>query len=423
MTPGARIQAAAELLDAIAADCARPADLLVRRWFRRRRYAGSSDRAAINDLVYGVLRRLGALQWRLRQAGLPENGRGLVLAELHRRALPPDEINALFSGQGHAPAPLNAAEAAYLGGMRDSGDVPPWVDAALPEWCLPLLQGRYGAAWRDEAAAMLTGAPTDLRVNTLKRTRDSVLAWLAAQGMEAAPCRYAPAGIRLSGRVAAGRLAPLLKGDAEIQDEGSQLAAIACAARPGERAIDYCAGGGGKTLALAAAMKGEGEILACDIAPQRLAALRRRAEKACADMVRIHDLRQGPPRGDGDLVVVDAPCSGSGTWRRSPWAKWRMDAAELDRLCRLQAEILDAAAALLPAGGRLAYITCSLFACENDEQADAFLARHPGFRPLDISMGIAVPQAPVAERGRMQLTPACSGTDGFFVALFKREGG
>lgn len=423
MTPGARIQAAAELLDTITAEGKRPADLVVRQWFRQRRYAGSSDRAAINDLVYGVLRRLGALQWRLDQAGLAGNGRGLVLAELHRRGMPPNEISALFSGQGHAPVPLSAIEAAYLGGAGVPGNLPPWVEAALPEWCLPLLEERFGPAWRDEAAAMLVEAPTDLRVNTLRKTRDSVLAWLSDQGIEAAPCRYAPDGIRLAGRVATGRLMPLMKGDAEIQDEGSQLAAIACAARPGERVIDYCAGGGGKTLALAAAMKGEGEILACDIAPQRLAALRRRAEKACAGMVHIHDLRQGAPQGHADLVVVDAPCSGSGTWRRSPWAKWRMDAAELDRLCRLQAEILDAASALLTVGGRLAYITCSLFTCENDQQADAFLTRHSGFRPLDISEGIAIPQAPAEERGRMQLTPACSGTDGFFVALFRKHSG
>ncbi len=422
MTPGGRIQAAAELLDAVIADPARPADLVVRGWFRHRRYAGASDRAAISDLVYDVLRRLGVLQWQLKMAGLPGDGRGLVLAELRRRSLLPDEINALFSGQGHAPAPLNDAEATYLDGRCDAGEAPPpWAEAALPEWCPELLEKRFGSAWRDEAAAMLRQAPTDLRVNTLRTTRDSVLSWLAAQGIAAAPCVYAPAGLRLSGRIGAGRLAPLLKGDVEIQDEGSQLAALACAARPGQRVIDYCAGGGGKTLALAVAMQGRGEIVACDIAPRRLDSLRRRVQGAGLDMVHVHDLRQGPPPGDADLVVVDAPCSGSGTWRRNPWSRWRLGEEDLVRLCRKQAEILDAAAVLPRAGGELAYITCSLFACENDEQADAFLARHGGFRSLAVSM--PAPCADVTKPGRVQLTPARSKTDGFFIARFRKEAG
>ncbi len=421
MTPGARIQAAAELLEAVIADPVRPADLVVRGWFRRRRYAGASDRAAISDLVYDVLRRLGALQWQLQMAGLPGDGRGLVLAELRRRGQGIAEIGALFSGQGHAPPSLSGAETAFIAGEYDSGPLPPWAEAALPEWCLELLEKRFGPAWRDEAAAMLRQAPTDLRVNTLRTTRDSVLSWLAAQGIDAAPCVYAPAGIRLSGRIGAGRLAPLLKGDAEIQDEGSQLAALACAARPGQRVIDYCAGGGGKTLALAAAMEGRGEIVACDIAPRRLDSLRRRVQGAAAGMVHVHDLRQGPPPGNADLVVVDAPCSGSGTWRRNPWSRWRLGEEDLPRLCRKQAEILDAAAALLRPGGELVYITCSLFACENDEQADAFLARHGGFRPLAVSM--PAPYAGVTQPGRVQLTPARSQTDGFFIARFRKEAG
>jgi 16S rRNA (cytosine967-C5)-methyltransferase len=400
MTPSARTQAAIEILGALE-QTNRPADRFIRDWFRARRYAGSKDRAAVAERVFQVLRKRASLAWRMK-SGDP---RALMIAGVAEAG---GDTAALFDGGKYGPAPLTDSERETLARPRER--TPPlWVQGEFPEFLESELTRSLGSDLLDEMRAMGERAPIDLRANTLKASREDVLAELRGEGFAAEPTPYAPHGIRLrehAGASALSRTRAFLDGRFEFQDEAAQIASLLCAAKPGERILDLAAGAGGKALAMAAEMQNRGLILARDSDAARLAQLPPRATRAGVTII----------REDGDLstlakvdaVLVDAPCSGSGAWRRQPEQKWRLTPERLAQLQATQDQLLDEAAALAPA--RIVYATCSLLACENEDRVAAFLARHPEFRI-----------APPPGMGEFfRATPRTTGTDGFFTAVLAR---
>jgi 16S rRNA (cytosine967-C5)-methyltransferase len=389
VTPAARLQAAIEILDEVIAsarDDGPPADAIVTRYFKHRRYAGSKDRRAVRELVFRVIRR---------SAERPASGRAAVLGLVHDQP----KLQELF-GEPRGPEPRGL----------DEETAPP---SLIPEWLVPELSPLVAA---EEWPALLERAPVDLRVNAARASREDLL-------------RDFPAGVGTPLSPWGIRLAPDSKVDAhpafrtglvEVQDEGSQLIVLSCEARNGERILDLCAGAGGKTLALASAAP-QAQILATDSNRARLSKLAPRAERAGAV---IETLLLNPPnelrelsalRTSADLVLVDAPCSGSGTWRRNPEGRWRLTPERLDRFVHVQQRLLDIAAELVRPGGRLVYAVCSLLSREGARQIDAFVSRHSSWMMEETP--IAAGRSDGA--GRL-LTPAHDGTDGFFVARLGR---
>lgn len=389
MTPAARVQAAIEILDeviAAARNRGAPADRILSEWFRPRRFAGSGDRRAVRELVYAAIRRCGEI---------PANGR----AALVRLARDDTALSALFDGSNHAPAPIADDEPGARAGVA-------------PDWLVTEL----AASGVDDAeqAALLGRAPLDLRINMLK----AALAILPESGEPT----IAPHGLRFAPGTAVEQWDAYQAGAVEVQDAGSQLVCEAVGACPGEAVVDLCAGAGGKALALAAAMDNRGQLLACDADRARLSRLLPRASRAGVTIAetRLLDTGREPAaladwHRRADAVLVDAPCSGTGTWRRNPEARWRLSPPELARLTALQSRLLDVGAELVKPGGRLVHVVCSLLDAEGAHQIDAFLARHPGWR--------AVPPPLTAGNVRgagLRLTPLHDGTDGFFVARLER---
>jgi 16S rRNA (cytosine967-C5)-methyltransferase len=391
MTPGARLSAAIELLDAALAGA--PAERELTRWARASRFAGSKDRAAVRDLVYDGLRRRRSLGW----LGGGDTGRAILMAQQAGEG----DLDALFTGAGFDPAPVSDAERAAL--ARDPSQAPEAVRLDYPDFLHDELAASLGADFEPVLAAMQARAPVDLRVNTLKTNANAAIVVLARDGVQTAPHPLAPHALRVLENprlVAASRA--YTSGMVELQDVASQLVAETAGARPGMTVLDYCAGGGGKTLALAAAMQGRGRLLAWDANPRRMADLPERARRAGADIRVLADAECAALKPVCDVVLVDAPCSGTGAWRRKPEGKWRLTPDELAGYPPLQDAILDAAAAKVKPGGVLVYATCSLLARENEERAAAFAARHPDWRP----------------DGARRLSPL-DGGDGFFVARFR----
>lgn len=425
MTPAARIQAAIELLELIETGDA-PADRTAAGYLRGRRYIGGKDRRAILALVYDVIRTREGLDWWLRKAGAEPGARTRMLALL---SFGGEDAGALFTGARHAPPPLADSERALAGRLSGEelygGRLPPRIRANCPEWVARLLARRFGLDFAHEAAALNGEAPFDLRANLLKTTRDKALAALAREGLEGMPTRFSPWGIRLPARRPVTGTAAYKKGLVEIQDEGSQLVALITGARPGQFVVDFCAGGGGKSLALAAMMKNKGRLAALDVSG-RLRAAAPRLERAGAKVAATHRLEGNDPwlaenQDRADRVLVDAPCTGTGAWRRDPMARFRLTRGDLDRLVGLQREILEQAADLVRPGGRLIYATCSLLTEENEEQAHWFAETHPDFAPLAAAEVWDEP-APCPDDGPyLFLTPARHGTDGFFAAVFERR--
>ena len=430
MTPGARLQSAISVLNDIF-QSGRPADRVFDTWARSNRYAGSKDRAAVSDLVFTVLRRRAELS----AAIGGEDARLLAFAALaFVEGQGVDAVAALADGTRHAPEPLGEEERRILSAAALPGEgAAPWIEFNYPEWLHPELEAAFGSSLRQEMAALMGRAPTDLRVNTLKTTREKALASLTAEGLSAEPTPWSPWGLRLTSRGNVLGLASFRDGAIEIQDEGSQLACLLAGAAPGEQVVDLCAGGGGKSLALAAMMKNHGQIYACDTDARRLGGLIPRVRRA--DIRNLQTRALGPcvqdtPDGDladlesrADCVLVDAPCSGTGAWRRSPDARWRLNPEMLAGYRAAQAEVLARGARLVRPGGRLVYVTCSLLPSENEKQVEAFLAAHPAFAPQPWAPlwpePVSVPPAPSGNW--LRLTPATTGTDGFFVAILRRE--
>src|ERR1700761_9467896 len=380
MTPAARLSAAIELIDTIEKDRV-PAAKALKEWGTAHRFAGSGDRAAIAGLVWDVLRRYASSAF-LMDA---DTARARLIGMLRpARSMDTATMAALFDGGRFAPAPLDAAEQAALA-SRSLAGAPAAVAGDYPEWLDPHLAKVFGEDRAAEAVAMASRAPLALRVNTLKANRDKVLRSLAH--LHAEPTPWSPAGLRIA--LSADARNPgiqseedFIKGGVEVQDEGSQLAALFTAAKPGEQVIDLCAGAGGKTLALAALMQGKGRLIATDRDKRQLAPIHERLSRAG-----VHNADVRTPKGENDtladirasadLVLIDAPCTGTGTWRRNPDAKWRMRPGALEVRLKDQIEVLDRAAALVKPGGRIAYITCSVLPPENGEQVQAFIGRHP----------------------------------------------
>ena len=433
MTPGARLSAAIEAFADIEAR-RRPAAQALKDWGLSHRFAGSGDRAAIAGLVYDALRRKASSAW-IMGADTP---RAVLLGMLRReRNLEADAIAKLSDGSRFAPEPLAEDERARLA-AADLEEAPPHVLGDYPEWLDASFAATFGEGRAEEGAALSSRAPLDLRVNTLKADRDQAAEELGELSPQ--PTRWSPWGLRII--VAPEAKSPaihaepaFLKGHVEIQDEGSQLAALLAGAKPGEQVIDLCAGAGGKTLALAAAMDNHGQVYATDPDKRRLAPIHERLTRAGAYAVQVVTPRSDKDmlaglRHKADLVLIDAPCTGTGAWRRNPDAKWRVRPGALDERIKDQAEALDQATGLLKPGGRIAYVTCSVLDDENGAQVRAFIGRHPDFAvvPPGEVMGTLGERAFLFRRAVLTsaegllMTPRRTDTDGFFVSLLRRTG-
>ena len=471
MTPGARVQSAIGLLSEILPDDGPTADAAVRGWFRQRRYAGSKDRAAVTGLVYQALRQRQELAWALSFALAPGNGvlslvadasgvpslvadasgvqaaplssasqaplspasaRALVIAAMARLdGLSPTDIAARFDGGQYGPEPLSDDELAAASHLADRASLaaaPDWVRGNYPQELDGPLRAGLGHNVVAEMAAMIPRAPTDLRVNTLKADRGAAQASLDADGISADLTPMSPLGLRVKDRARIAESAAFRSGMVEVQDEGAQLAAMLVAAQPGHTVVDYCAGAGGKTLGLAAAMGNAGIIHAFDVDSTRLGKSRPRFSRSGVKCAVAQTIRGDDDpavvalHGKADRVLVDAPCSASGTWRRAPEGKWRVTEKTIARHVARQRAILAAAAPLVRPGGRLVYVTCSVFQDENHAQAAWFLEAQPEFHALDVGniWGEFLPGPAPGDGPYLQLTPLQNQTDGFFVAVFER---
>lgn len=432
MTPAARLAAAASILDSIAQG-RQPAESVLKAWGVANRFAGSKDRRAIADRVYKVLRARGRLVWAM---GGREDGRALVIGSLSLiDGLSLEEIEALHSGDGYGPRPLSKQERSRLTAAGE-GELPGWVASGLPEFAVEDFKATYGDRWAEEARELMAPrAPIDLRVNGLLATVHEVEGELREAGLSPEPTPYSTFGLRLASEPPPNvqALEAFKAGHIEIQDEGSQIVSWLAGARPGLTVVDYCAGGGGKTLALAQAMQAQGTLVACDVVQKRLDNIRPRLTRAgvAADLCLLGQNGGGIEdlNGQVDIVFVDAPCSGSGTWRRRPEDAWRLTPEEVERLHALQVRILSQASQLVKPGGRLVYVTCSMLSRENEASVAAFEAAHPEFAPVSVASALsdaalnsegAATLAAKADGHRLRLSPASTHTDGFFVALYER---
>jgi 16S rRNA (cytosine967-C5)-methyltransferase len=432
MTPAARLSAAIEVLAEIE-ERRRPAADALKDWGLAHRFAGSTDRAAIAGLTYDALRHKASAAWIMGEA----TPRAVMLGMLKReRGLDVEAVAALADGSRFAPPPLSEQERRCLQeGTLDGA--PPHVAGDYPEWLDAPLAATFGDERVEEGAALAARAPLDLRVNMLKADRDKAAAALA--DLFPQPTRWSPWGLRVAllsdARSPALHAEPaFLKGFVEVQDEGSQLAALMTAARPGEQVIDLCAGAGGKTLALAAQMENHGQIYATDTDKRRLAPIHDRLERAGARNVQVRTPKANADvladlAGRADLVLIDAPCTGTGSWRRNPDAKWRVRPGALRERMKQQAAALDRAATLVKADGRIAYVTCSVLDDENGGQVHAFLDRHPGFAPMPPAQVIEAlgeraflfRRAVLITDHGLLMTPRRTDTDGFFVSVLARR--
>jgi len=407
---------AIEILDALACTD-QPLDRFLRDWFRTRRFAGSKDRAAIAERVFDIVRHRASYGWRM-GCEMPS---ALAIASLLKDGEAPDTY---FCGEGYGPSALDDAERQAIAAPPD-GDPLLSVQGEFPQFLEPELTRAFGADLLAEMQSLQARAPVDLRVNTLKRSRDEVLEELHSGGFvgaEATP--FSPVGLRFASASAALGTSTLFESGAfEFQDEAAQIAALLCAAKPGERVLDIAAGAGGKSLALAALMQNKGEIVACDIRQTALQQLALRATRAGAGIIRTHLSNPDPPEGLFDAVLVDAPCSGTGTWRRQPEQRWRLTPETLAARMATQDALIDDAAVRVRAGGRLIYATCSVLPCENEDRIAAFLARHAEFtvRPCaDLWRESVDTTVPKGMARFFKASPRTTGTDGFFTCVMER---
>jgi 16S rRNA (cytosine967-C5)-methyltransferase len=429
MVPAARVAAAIEVLDVIAAR-REPASESLKDWGKSHRFAGSGDRSAIAGLVYDALRRKASARWIMGA----ETARAEMLGALREaRRLDVAAIAGLFTGEGHAPAALSAEERLRLESAT-LDDAPDPVRGDYPEWLAPSFAKAFGDNAAAEGAALAERAPVDMRVNTLKGAREAAEKQLAHLGVARTP--LSPVGLRVvvgpDGRAPALQAEPAYaKGLVEVQDEGSQLASLLAGAAKGTQVLDLCAGGGGKSLALAAVMGNTGQIHATDSDGRRLTPMFARVERAGARNIQIRAPRGAADiladlEGRCDLVFVDAPCTGVGAWRRNPDAKWRTRPGALEQRQRDQAEVLEKAARFVKPGGSICYTTCSLLREENEDRVAAFLEAHADFLPRDAAhMARAAGLPDLASRASpfgpgLRLSPRQTGTDGFYVASLAR---
>ncbi len=415
MTPTARAAASIDLLAAIDEHPTRPADSVANDYFRARRYIGAGDRREVSDRTWRILRTDRRLTWALSRHDAPPTPRLKLAASLRLEGWSLDRLETqAFAGGRFGAAPLSTEEIRPLRPLSPASltdpAMPDAVRLEVPNWLLPHLRHRFGDTLEAELFALSAEAPLDLRVNLLKGTRDEAQAALAAEGIESTPTPHSPWGLRVAARrhITAG--AAFRSGLVEIQDEGSQMVAAMVEAAPDMRVADLCAGAGGKTLAIAMTMANRGHIVACDVSAVRLDGAVRRLRRAGVHNVERHHLIAGDKwakrrAASFDRVLVDAPCTGIGTWRRNPDARRTLEPNDLTELLPKQAGILDQAAGLVRKGGRLIYATCSLLPEENEAQVSSFLSRHPNFLP---------------DGEALSLTPLADGTDGFYAVRLER---
>ena len=425
MTPAGQLAAAIDLLGLIETD-PRPADAVANHFFRTRRFIGGGDRRAVSLLVWGVLRARRHLAWWLDYHHAPQTPRLLLALQALFSGQTPHKIATAFVSGRYGPPPLDVDEMEVLEKLStrtlEHPNMPEAVKLEVPDWLLPRLRARFGPTLAAEMQAMNEPAPLDLRVNLLKTDQDGALQALAAEGLSAQKTTYSPWGLRLRNRQSVTSGKAFQEGLVEIQDEGSQLIALALDAKPGMRVVDFCAGAGGKTLAIAMGMGNKGHIVACDVSEPRLEGAIKRLRRAGVHNAERHLLEPGDKwvkrqAQKFDRVLVDAPCTGTGTWRRNPDARARLSEQDLAELTVKQSEILDRAQKLVKPGGKLVYATCSVLEDENEAQIHAFLARQPDFTLVPL-------EAPDALCGQsfLRLSPAAHGTDGFFAAVLVKQG-
>jgi 16S rRNA (cytosine967-C5)-methyltransferase len=422
-----RVSAAIDVLTEMF-DRHRPASEALKDWGKAHRFAGSTDRHALGTLVYDALRRRNSLAHRMGQA----TPRALALAGLRDVwGLTPDAIAAMAEEQ-HGPGALTPDELAAL--SHDvAADLPLHVAADVPEWLAPSYERAFGARAAEEGAALAERAPVDLRVNTLKATREQVLEALFRFGAVEGP--WSPLAVRIPAPGPDARNANVEAEPAhglgwyEVQDAGSQVAALLSGVQPGMHVADICAGAGGKTLALAALMKNEGKLVAHDLDRFRLRPIFERLTRAGVtncEVISAQDKGKLEAQGPFDCVVIDAPCSGSGSWRRKPDAKWRLTQKQFDQRLKDQAQVLENGFQLAKPGGTILYITCSVLPGENTEQVAAFCQRHPEMMIVPYkeqwsrTIGSEAPESADGSQDTLLLTPARHGTDGFFVAVMRK---
>jgi 16S rRNA (cytosine967-C5)-methyltransferase len=429
MTPAAKLSAVIEVLDELDRR-PRPVNDALKDWALSHRFAGSGDRAGIGAMVHDALRKRASARWIMESDTARATALGMLKAA---RGLTAADVAALCDGSRFAPEALSDAETAALE-SRDIADAPADVRGDIPAWLLPQFKAAFGDDAGAEGEALARRAPLDLRVNTLKTIRLKVLPALSEY--EAVAGGHGPDAIRIPPR-ADGRIKPVqadplfIKGMVEIQDEGSQLVTRLSDPQSGHQVLDLCAGGGGKSLALGALLNNKGQVFATDADARRLAPIHERITRAGVRNIQVRTPRGGKMplddlTGRMDMVFVDAPCTGTGTWRRNPDAKWRMRPTSLELRMKEQVEVIDNAVTFVREEGVLIYVTCSLLPDENDGQMEGLLARHEGFARIDLAETAAFRAMPTLRtavrktRHGMMLTPLRTGTDGFYIAALRR---
>lgn len=437
MRPSARVQSAIEILDEMQATWRQqhhaPADALMHDYFKSHRFMGSKDRAYVGELVYFILRNGAAIEWWLEKGELRTTPRlvaMLALVFLHK--LSPREVGNLFDGQKFSPSKLTVEELDVLDALEGAEliheQMPVSAKYNFPDWMEGRIRLSLGDDFDAEMTALNQSAPVDIRVNTLKADRADLILALDREGYDCTPTPHSKLGVRLQKRMPVFTTQAFRDGWFEMQDEGSQIVAALVEAEPGQKVVDFCAGAGGKTLAIAARMENKGRILALDTNERRLKQMHKRLTRAGVDNVQVHTIESEQDqyikrhKESADWVVVDAPCSGSGTWRRNPDLKWRFDLNDLRELKDIQQRVLRSAARLVKPGGRLVYITCSLFNDENEGQVKQFLVDYPQFRVAPPPEIWSKHTHSIPEVGSViRLTPHKDGTDGFFAAILQEE--
>lgn len=424
MKQAAQLQAIIELLSSIDTT-ERPAEKLAHDYFRSRRFIGSHDRRFIMETIYKILKNQSLLNWWTIKQGYPAEGQAPLQAARMRLLcylwlVEKSEIlkiNSLFNGDTYAPPPLSKSERRLIQETLKDEPLPPWVEGDFPEWLYPSLKRIFKDNLIPEMRAFQTQASVDLRVNLLKNTRQEAQQILEREGISTIERPYSATALRCSEKSLITSSKAFQQGLVEIQDEASQCAAHLLQAKPGQCLLDFCAGAGGKSLAIAANMDNKGRLIATDIADWRLKRSKERLKRAGIHNTELrlitspHDkwLKKQKNRFDG--ILIDAPCSGTGTWRRHPEQKWRLKPKDLKELNHIQLELLEAASPLVKEGGRIVYATCSILCEENEDIIHGFLVNHPDYTLLPIS----------SDNSYLRMTPFQHETDGFFAAIMVKN--
>ena len=435
MIPSARLQAAIDVLDEVLSQVksgGRASDDAIRTYFRTRRYAGSKDRRAVGELVYGILRDFERTKWALGEG--EHDSRAYFITHL---ALSNTLDETLFTGEGHGPSALGEGEKELALKATSLGEPPLQARTNCPTWLLSMMEDRFKGIVEDELMALNERAPLDLRINTQKFTQGKALDLFLNEHFERSVTNHSPQGVRLPKSPTVTNLKAYSEGFFEVQDEAAQIASLLTGVKPGNTVIDLCAGGGGKSLAMANIMENKGVIHAFDINEKRLKSLGERAKRASAKIVKFQHIEGFDKiaerskeldkfNGKADVVVLDVPCSGTGTWRRSPELRLRLTEERLTGVVATQKRLMKEGAKLLKPGGRLIYMTCSILEAENEAQIATFLKTREPWR----LMGAQKMWVEVLGRSKLknatlnpkclQLTPYANGTDGFFVGIIRK---